>query len=62
MKLSAGMAAGLLITLVGYRANTPQPASPNPASIEAFLETNWDSVVSDRAVAPQSNTTEADWQ
>lgn len=44
--LPPAMAAGLLLAWTGYRV--PMPISPSPtevASLEAFLESNWDSVL-----------------
>jgi len=53
--------AGLLMTWGGYRILSPSSPSVDTASLETFLVNNWDGVVGDTSVAPQSDTAEADW-
>lgn len=55
------LAAGLLMAWSGYRTLIPLPPSSNPASLEAFLETNWNSVVGDTLPSSHSNSTPDDW-
>jgi hypothetical protein len=56
------LAAGLIISWMGYRVSTPPPAPADPASVEAFLINNWDGVVGETPAASQSYSAETDWQ
>ena len=55
------IAAGLLMAWSGYRLLIPLPAPSNAASVEAFLEDNWNGVVGETPANLQSNSTQADW-
>jgi hypothetical protein len=55
------IAAGLLMAWSGYRTLLPLPSPSNSASLEAFLENNWQGVVGETSVSSQSNSVPADW-
>lgn len=55
------LAAGLLMAWSGYRTMIPLPASSNSATLEAFLENNWNSVVGDTLPSSHSSVTPDDW-
>ncbi|MBD1838092.1 hypothetical protein [Coleofasciculus sp. FACHB-501] len=63
--LPSALVASLLVTWAGYRVlvpNTASTASTNTAELEAFLATNWDSVVAGETPASSSSQdAEADW-
>ncbi|NET57627.1 MAG: hypothetical protein F6K47_16140 [Symploca sp. SIO2E6] len=53
--------AGLLMLWSGYRALVFLPEPSNAASLETFMENNWNGVVGETSVRTYSNTTEEDW-
>lgn len=53
------IAAGLLMALTSSRLFILSPDSSN-ASLEAFLETNWNEVVGDTSTSSSSNSVQAD--
>jgi len=55
------IAAGLLMAWSGYRTLIPFPELSNSASLEAFLENNWEGVVGETSTYSQSNSTQTDW-
>ncbi|NEQ23364.1 MAG: hypothetical protein F6K28_30265 [Microcoleus sp. SIO2G3] len=55
------IAAGLLMAWSGYRTLIPFPELSNSASLEAFLENNWEGVVGETSTYSQSNNTQTDW-
>ncbi len=55
------LAASLLMAWSGYRLLIPLPDSSNSASLEAFLQDNWNNVVGERSASSQNNSTQADW-
>ena len=55
------LAAGLLMAWSGYRLLMPLPELSNSASLEAFLQDNWNNVVGEKPASSQSNTAQADW-
>ena len=62
--LPSALVASLLVTWAGYRVlvpNTASTASTNTAELEAFLATNWDSVVGETPASSSSQDPEADW-
>lgn len=63
--LPSAIVASLLVTWAGYRVlvpHTASTASTNTAELEAFLATNWDSVVAGETPASSSSQdAEADW-
>ncbi|MBD2744048.1 hypothetical protein [Coleofasciculus sp. FACHB-1120] len=62
--LPSAIVASLLVTWAGYRVlvpNTASTASTNTAELEAFLATNWDSVVGETPPSSNSQEAETDW-
>ncbi len=59
-KLSAGIAAGLLMTWTGYRVLIPATNTVDTPSLEAFVENNWDGIVGE-IPREQSEGSESDW-
>ena len=59
-KLSAGIAAGLLMTWTGYRVLIPATNTVDTPSLEAFVENNWDGIVGEFP-REQSEGSESDW-
>ncbi len=59
--IPSAIAAGLLMTLSGYRLLMPLPEPSNAARLEAFLENNWNEVVEDAPASSPTNTAQADW-
>ncbi|MBD0361655.1 MAG: hypothetical protein ICV55_02530 [Coleofasciculus sp. C3-bin4] len=57
----SALAAGLLMVWSGYRTLIPSPELSNSASLEAFLENNWNEVVGETPVSSASNSTQTDW-
>jgi len=57
----SALAAGLLMVWSGYRTLIPSPELSNSASLEAFLENNWNEVVGETPVSLASNSTQTDW-
>jgi hypothetical protein len=57
----SAIAAGLLMVWSGYRFLIPLSESSNSASLEAFLENNWNEVVEDAPASSPTNTAQADW-
>lgn len=57
----SALAAGLLMAWSGYRTLIPSPELSNSASLEAFLENNWNEVVGETPVSSASNSTQTDW-
>jgi hypothetical protein len=57
----SALAAGLLMVWSGYRTWIPSPELSNSASLEAFLENNWNEVVGETPVSSPSNSTQTDW-
>ncbi len=60
----SALAAGLLMAWSGYRTLIPSPAlSTSSASLEAFLENNWNDVVGETPapVGSPNNTIQSDW-
>lgn len=55
------IAAGLLMAWSSYRTLIPVPNPSQTASLEAFLENNWSSVVGETPPRTQSNSAEASW-
>ncbi|MBD1805995.1 hypothetical protein H6F98_11090 [Microcoleus sp. FACHB-SPT15] len=55
------IAASLLMAWSGYRTLIPFPELSNSASLEAFLENNWEGVVGETSTYSQSNNTQTDW-
>lgn len=55
------LAAGLLMAWSGYRTMIPLPAASNSATLEAFLENNWNSVVGDTLPNSHTSITPDDW-
>jgi hypothetical protein len=55
------IAAGVLIAWVGHQVLTPPMATVDPANLEAFLEDNWDGVVSETPEVIASEPNESDW-
>ncbi len=53
--------AGLLMMWSGYRGLVFFPEPSNSASLEIFLENNWNGVVGETPPRTHSNTTEVDW-
>lgn len=58
--LPSAIAASLLMAWSGYRILIPLPRSYN-ASLEAFLENNWNEVVRETSETSQSNSSQVDW-
>lgn len=59
--LPPAIAAGLLMVWSSYRTLMPIPELSNSATVEAFLEDNWNGVVGETQASLQSNTTQEDW-
>lgn len=60
----SALAASLLMAWSGYRTLIPSPAlSTNSASLEAFLENNWNDVLGETPapVGSPNNTIQSDW-
>lgn len=57
----SAIAASLLMTLSGYFFLNLSHNSPNYASLETFLENNWNEVVGEVPVNSQSNGSQGDW-
>lgn len=55
------IAAGLLMAWSGYRALIPLPEPASAASLETFLEDNWNGVMGEVSVSPQSNSPQVEW-
>lgn len=53
-------AAGLLMVWSGYRLLIPLPQPSNAASLEAFLENNWNEVLGETSTTSQTST-QTDW-
>jgi hypothetical protein len=58
--IPSAIAAGLLMTLSGYRLLMPLPEPSNAASLEAFLENNWNEVVGEPPVNLPNNNLQSD--
>ena len=58
--LPPALAAGLLMAWSGYRLLIPLPDFSNSASLEAFLQDNWNNVVGEKPANSHSNTAQAD--
>jgi hypothetical protein len=58
---ASAIAAGLLMAWSGYRFLIPVSESSNSASLEAFLENNWNEVVEEVPASPNISTAQADW-
>jgi hypothetical protein len=59
--LPPALVAGLLMTWSGYRTLVPIAEPSNSATVEAFLEDNWNGVVGTTPVSLQGNNPQADW-
>jgi len=59
--LPPAIVAGLLMMWSGYRALVFFPEPSNSASVEIFLENNWNGVVGETSAKTHGNTTEEDW-
>lgn len=61
--LPPALAAGLLMAWSGYRTLIPFPQPSNSASLEAFLESNWNDVVPETPApfSSPNNSTQLDW-
>jgi hypothetical protein len=55
------IAAGLLMALSSYRILISPPEPSNNASLEAFLENNWNEVTAETPASLQANNVPADW-
>ena len=55
------IAAGLLMAWSGYRLLIPVPDVSNSASLEAFMQDNWNEVIGEKPANSQNSSTQADW-
>lgn len=61
LAVPSAIAAGLVMALSSYRILIPSQEPSNYASLEAFLESNWNEVTTETPTSPQINTVPADW-
>ena len=57
----SAIAAGLLMAMSGYHILMLSTDTASSASLDAFMENNWNEVVGDRPTTSPTNTTPLDW-
>lgn len=56
------LVAGLLMLLSSYRLLTPLPEPSHSASLEAFMQDNWNQVMGETSPSSSSTSVEVDWR
>lgn len=57
----SAIAAGLLMAMSGYHILMLSTDTASSASLDAFMENNWNEVVGEQSASSRTNTTPLDW-